>query len=332
MPRSFVGAFGTRAGKIGHQPDPALSFTCELRGAGSGALPPEVDELMRSVFGVRTLDAGNASTVGAGSTSTVVNLSSTTGYSVGNAVAVETATAGKFEVGWIESIQTNVSLTLTHALTFPPSTGKLVKPSLTFKPTDTTHPSLSFQIWLDADNRISFLGCKGSVKIDAPAPGAIATASFTFKAISWKHVNQVGGRPTPTYDSTIPPTLSKFKLDATLTDVKAMSWDLGQSIGRKMSQNAVFGTFAQLVTNREVKGSFQAYDVDDSQYAGWNSGTEFAIAQQWGDTQFNTIAYQLRKAQRAKVAYGDDAGLTTDQIDFQANITSGNDEARLAYL
>src|SRR5574341_2111147 len=77
MPRTFTGAFGSQAGKIGHQPDPSLSFSVELRGAGTGSLPPEIDELLKTIYGKlspsRVLDAGNAATAGAGSTNTTIN-------------------------------------------------------------------------------------------------------------------------------------------------------------------------------------------------------------------------------------------------------------------
>lgn len=338
FPRMFAGAFGSRAGKLGPQPDPTLSFTVELRGAGASALPPEIDELLKTVFGARQLDdkAGTVKAIPT-PTDTVFTIENVTGttLTVGNAIAVETGTAGVYEVGWIASINTN-EITLTHALTFTPATGKIVKPSLTFTPSNlvTPLPSLSFQVWLDTTNpssRVSFLGCKGSVKLDMPGPGQIPTATFNFHAMSWAHIAG-GTRPTPTYDSTVPPTSSKFKINATLTDVKNVSWDLGQTVARKMSQNSASGTFAQLVTNRDCKGMFQSYDVDDTQFSGWTAGTEFTVAQQFGNTLFNTMAYQMPKAQRSKVTFGDDNGLTTDVIDFQANITAGNDEVRLAYL
>lgn len=335
FPRMFAGAFGSRAGKMGPQPDPTLSFTCELRGAGASALPPEIDKLLETVFGTRTLDdkSGTVKATPAPTASvfTIENVAGTQ-LSPGNAIAVETGTAGIYEVGWISDVTTNV-ITLTHDLTFTPATGANVKPSLTFTPSMNVSPlpSLSFQVWLDATSRVSFLGCKGSVKLDMPGPGQIPTATFSFHAMSWAVVPG-GSRPTPTYDSTIPPTTSKFKINATATDVKTVSWDLGQTVARKMSQNSASGTFAQVVTARDCKGSFQAYDIDDTQFSGWTGGTEFALAQQFGTSLFNTMAYQMRKAQRAKVTFGDDNGLTTDMIDFQANITSGNDEVRLAYL
>lgn len=331
LPRTFTGTFGSRTGRLSIQPNPTISFSCELRG-GNTLRTPEIDLLLKSVFGAFQDDGATGRTVAASPapTNTVFTASADASvFTVGNAIAVETAVADKYEIGWIAG-KVGSEITLTHALTFTPASGADLKPSVTYKLAASEHPSLAFRVWLDSANCIMFLGCKGTVKIDAPAPGAISTATFTFQAMSWQHV--AAAKPTPSYVASVPPTTGKFKIDATLTDVKLVSWDLAQQVARKMSQNSTTGTFAQLIANRDLKGALQAYDIDESQFTGWNAGTEFAIAHQLGDTQFNLIGYQLPKAQRSKVGYGDDNGLTTDAIDFQGNITNGNDEAKLAFM
>ena len=330
LERNFSGVFGSRKGQIGIQADPTLSFTCELRG-GNTAKTPEIDLLWKSVLGGTPVDDAGASTVSSAADAKTITLVDASGYSVGSAVAVETATAGKYEIGWIESKASN-TITLTHNLSFTPTNGKNVKPSITYKLGDSSHPSLAFRVWLDSSNYLMFLGCKGSVKLDAAAPGAIATATFSFKAMSWEH--GAASRPVASYDPTVAPTLTKFKIDAAFPDIKTASWDLSQNVAKKMSQNATNGTVGHVVTNRDLKGSLQLYDVDETQFTGWAAGTEVALAQQFGDAQYNTIAYYIPKAQRAKVGYGDDNGLTTDMIDFQGNNASdaGKDEVKVAYV
>lgn len=332
--RSFVGQMGGFTGKMGSQPNPTLSFTLECRGGAAGSsVVPAIDPLLKTVFAIGTQDIG-ATTVQAGSTATVVNVASAANFSAGNAVAIETGSGtGTWEVGWILAPNTagQNTLTLTHALTFTPTTGATVKPSITYKPQSVGHGSLSFQMYLDSTNRVSFVGCKGTLKLDAPAPGAVPVLTFNWKAINWLDTGSVA-RPTPTYDTAIPPTPYKFKLDATPYDVKLANWDLRQMIARKRSQNSTFGTIAEVVTDRDLRGFLQAYDVDESQFTNWNSGLEQAVAQQFGNTQFNMVAYQIPKAQRVAVGYGDDNGLTTDEIVFEGNVTSGADEIRLAFL
>lgn len=333
--RAMVGALGSYTGKMGAQTDPNLSFTCELKGSGSGAdyndLPPEIDELLKTVFPTRTLNTGSTTT-SASCTTTQLKVGDSSGFTAGNAIAVEknAPDAGTYEVAWISSVPDGTTINVSEALSFTPGTGNSVKPSLTYAPKNDSHQSLSFQTYLDSAKAISFVGCKGSAKIDVANVGQPATITFNWKAMNWVHGSHT--RPTPTYDSTVPPVSKLFKVDSTATDVKLVNWDLGQTVARKMSQNSTYGTFAQLVTNRALKGSFQAYDIDETQFDGWNNGDEFVLSHQIGDSLFNMVAYRIPKAQRAKVGYGDDNGMTTDQIDFQGNIAKGADEVAIAYL
>lgn len=333
-PRGFVGQMGRYTGKMGSQPSPSLSFTLEARGgAASSSVVPSIDPLLAVVFAPGQHDTGST-TLGTGSTSTSLVVGSSANFTVGNAVAVETAVAsGVYEVGWISAIPDGTHITLTHALTggVALTNGSNVKPSMTYKPQNGGHGSLTLQMYLDATSRVAFLGCKGSVKLDAPAPGAVPTFTFNWRAMSWLDEGSVT-RPTPTYDTAVPPTPYLFKLDASAFTTKLASWDLRQSIAKKRSQNSSTGTVAQLVTDRDLRGFVQAYDVDETQFSNWSSGTEQAIAHQFGSTPFNMVAYQILKAQRVDVGYGDDNGLTTDFVSFEGNITSGADEIRLAFL
>jgi hypothetical protein len=334
--RQFTGAFGARRGVMSIQPDPTISFTCELRG-GNTVKTPEIDLLWKSVLGPTPQDDGVLSrTVNASPTPTATVFTASADasiFTVGNAIAVETPTADKYEIGWIASKVGN-AITLANALSFVPAAGADLKPSLTYKLSDTGHFPLTFRIWLDGSNYIMFNGCKGSVKIDAPAPGAVPTATFSFKAMSWNHALEAEPSGGPVYDSTVASTYSKFKIGDSFPELKAGSWDLGQVVAKKMSQNASNGSCGHVVTNRDLKGTLQLYDMNEDQFTAWKDGTEAALAQQFGDTQHNLVGYQIPKAQRVKVAYGDDGGLTTDAVDFQGTITSntGNDELKLAYL
>lgn len=330
--RQVVGQLGNIAGKIGQQTDPSLSFTMQAR-CGGTAITPRVDPLLAVVLGPGQLDSGST-TIQAGSTSTIMNVASAANFSVGNALAIETGNGtGTYEVGWIQATSTSGqnTITLTHALTFTPVASATVKPSITYKPMNAGHGSLSFQMWLDSNNRVSFTGCKGTMKVDVPGPGAIPTLTFNCRAMSFSHVGG-GSRPTPTYDTSASPTPYKLKIDSTPADAKLASWDLRQTVARKRSQNSANGTLSQLITNRDLMGYIQLYDIDEAQFASWSSGTEQALSHQFGSTPFNVMAYQMLKAQRTDVVYGDDNGLTTDILSFEGHITDGADEVRLAFM
>lgn len=329
LQRSFTGAFGSRSGRMGIQADPTLSFTVELRG-GNTVKAPEIDLLLKSVLGnASPADDTGSTTIASAVDGANFTLAVGAGFNPGRAIAVETSTAGKYEVGWITSNTAGV-IVLNHALSFTPTAGKQVRGSLNYALGDTTNQSLSFRIWLDSSSYIMFNGCKGSMKIDAASPGSVGTATFTFKCMSWKH--DTLAKPAASYDATVASTATKFKINASFPDLKVASVDLGVQVAKKMTQNAANGCAGHVIANRDLKGSLQLYDVGNTQFDDWTAGTEAVLAQQFGDVEFNMIAYQIPKAQRSKVAYGDDGGLTTDAVDFQALIASGNDEIKIAYL
>ena len=151
------------------------------------------------------------------------------------------------------------------------------------------------------------------------------------------------GKPADDEDAWVPPVNNVNQMERVLsffTDVPSHAKVAigGQRQGDKgfYVEPTVIGGLRQddrLIQN-EIFGpviTVQSFS-DEDEAIQWANGTEFALAQQFGDVPFNMIAYQIKKAQRSKVSYGDDNGLTTDQIDFQGNITVANDEVKLAYL
>lgn len=348
-PRSVVGQLGNYTGKIGAQTDPVLTFTLEARGGSAGGtIVPSIDPILNIIFGFvaspltnatsRVLDTGASTLTGADSTNTSLHVVSSVNFTVGNAVAVETGNGtGAYEVGWISAIPDGTHITLAEALTNGVNlgNGSNVKPSITYKPANSGHGSVSFQIYLDATSRVSFAGCKGSLKLDAPTvvSGGAPTLTLVWRAINWLDTDGgVVSRPTPSYDTAVPPASYRFKIDASAPEVKLVSWDLQQSVARKRSQNSTYGTFSQVVTDRDLRGFVQAYDVDETHFSNWTAGIEQAVSQQFGSALLNIIAYRIPKAQRTSVGYGDDNGSTTDEIDFDGNIATGADEMRLAFL
>lgn len=332
--RSFVGQNGSVAGKMGAQADPRVSFTVECRG-GVTSVVPKLDPLLKVVLGrdaYRVEDTGTG-TIQSGDEDTLQLTGVSGTFTPGNAVAVETGQGTNlYEVAWIASYSSG-TLELATPLSFAPAANATVKPSVTYRPMNAGHQSLTFNIYLDSTNRLDLVGCKGSMKFDAPAPGAPPTITFNWKAIGWAHNGggSVSWPAAPTSEIT-PPTPWKFRIDGEDFGTKFASWSLGQVIARKRSQNSTYGTFAELVTGRSVQGSFQAHDEDETQFDAWRAGTESDVTHQFGRSQYNMVAYRIPKGQRAGVSYGDDNGLTTDWINFQGNITNGEDEVYLAFL
>lgn len=329
--REFQGQMGFYTGRVGHQPDPVAAMIAEWRNRGATSNVPDADELYKTVFGTRTLDTIDTTATGT-PTSTVIDTVSSSGATAGNAAAFETATADEYEIGWIKSISSN-ELTLENALTFTPASGKKVKSSLTFAPNSAGHQTLSFQKWLDATDYLSLLGCMGSMMIDIPETGGIPLATFAWSGQQWAHRTS-GTRPSQTIGDTGSPPRALggiFKIDAAKTDLIALSVDMAQTIGRKTSHNSIAGTFAELVVNRKPVFGFTTYNVDQARYTTWNAGTEVSLEYQLNNSLFNMVAMRVPKAQYETVVDGNHNGMMTDVVSGRCNITSGDDEFRIAF-
>lgn len=344
LPRRFKGAMGYFTGKIGEEGDPGLSFDCELRNRGATNNVCDIDVLLMTVFGARLPAAAGAADSGsttctASTSTTSFSLADRTGFAAGQGIMVENPKAsGKYEASVIDTTGAGAGVvTLKQALTFQPdATGANVKSMVTYYSVDTGHPSLAFQVWLDADTYVSFVGCKGSAKISVPAAGMIPKISFNFRANAWSINSSVGNRPAVGVGDTGGPPVALatlFKRIGTKTDIMAYELDLGSKVSRKKSQNATYGTFSQIVVDRTPSGTITFYNTDDVQWTTWAAETEVGLCHQVSSSATNlnkTVMVCTPKAQIQGLAYGSDGGKTTDQINFLPDITSGSDDIFLA--
>lgn len=153
-------------------------------------------------------------------------------------------------------------------------------------------------------------------------------AAWAFKAWNWVQATN-GTRPTPTYDTSKPPNALStiFKVAGTKTDILELEIDIGNVVTQGLSQNSTLGVYKNPVTNRKTTGKFRLHADSTSvaQFTGWTGNTQVTLAAQYGNTQFGTIGWYMPAAERTGVAYGDDKGLTSNDVTFNANITSGQD-------
>lgn len=341
LERVFRGSMGVRQGRMGVITDAGFGFRAELKGQGSSSLRNEIHPLLESVFGSfvddSATDVFTGSTVAAGTSSTEfgVDVGEGASFAVGNAVGVETAVgSGVYEAGWIETIAGD-TITLAQALSFgAPAVGANVRPSLTYKIAEEDHPSLSFQQWRDADNYLSYVGCKGNAVIEVPQAGVLPTVNFAWQAMHWAHTQDVGNRPAMTVDASrgTPAIGSKFFLDGVATHLRSLTIDLGNVIARKMSQRATYGVAGLVVADRKTVGSLSVYDEDEAHFTGWLANTQVDLAVQYGTSRFGMVAARVPFAERRAVSYGEDSGQATNEIEFNADISAGSDSVYLAVL
>lgn len=327
--RAYQGAVGERPGVIGAQTSPGLSFQTEIKGNGT-TNTPEIDELLESVFGAVSAGGGTTTISGAASTTTNIVVASTTGFTVGNMVNIQLTTGGVFESAMITAVVDATNLTVSPALTAAPVTaGTTVDEMRTYQilvpPAGVN--SLTMDVFYNADAGAGqfdrFVGCHGNVKWDSPRAGSLPMLSWDFMAWNWAQ-SVAGTRPTPTYDTASPKAnlASKFKVGGTLVDVFDLSWDLGAQVAAKLSQNSTLGIYGTPIVNVSPKGSFKIHPAHTSvaQFTGWTAETAVSLIQQVGNTRFGTVAWYCPQALRREVARGDDSGVGTNEIQFDATV------------
>lgn len=333
--RQFRGKMGRFKGVMG-EVGGGLSFSCELRNRGGTNNVCDIDPLLTCVLGGRlpsgtSADSGST-TIASATNGTNFVLTSGTNFADGQAVFVDMTGSGGYE-GTIIDSNSSGTIVAKQALSATPTAGRNVKSGVTYYSADTGHTSLSFQIWLDADTYISFVGCKGNAKIAVGAPGMIPKISFDFQAIAWSINTSSNGRPAMTLgDSGSPPVAlsSSFKLDGTKTGILSYELDLGSQLARKKSQNSTYGTSSIVVANRTPSGKLRIYNSDDTRWSDRAAGTERGFCHQLNAGLNTMVLLCTPKAQLSDIGRGDENGLTTDDLGFRPDITAGEDDIFVA--
>jgi hypothetical protein len=112
--------------------------------SGTRTTAPDIDELLTTSGWTKVDRSGTTTTVSGGSSTAVqVDLASSTGFAVGDAVIVETtATSEIYEMRRVTAIDTGgTNITVEPPLTFSPAASANVKGAIAYKPNDTRDTS-----------------------------------------------------------------------------------------------------------------------------------------------------------------------------------------------
>ena len=171
--RQYQGSVGVRAGVIGAQSGAGLAFQTELKGDGS-TNSPEINELLENVFGLVSAGTGDNEINGGTSTTTSLVVDSSTNFTVGNMVMVETTDgSAAYEAAMITAVPNGTTITISPALSFTPADNANVKEMRTYQiavpPAGVN--SLTMDVFYNADAGAGqfdrFVGCHGNLKFDS---------------------------------------------------------------------------------------------------------------------------------------------------------------------
>lgn len=321
--RKFFGTNSKKTGKLGAR-HADLSFTMELRNRGATNNVADIDKLLEVLCGSRTPSSGadsGSTTVASATDADTFELTSGSNFADRQGMLVSTASGGAiYEAALIDDI-TSTTVNLEKGLSFTPASGANAKSMVTYALSETGHKSLAFQIWLDSTVYLSFVGCKCTATIMVPEAGAIPKIKFDFKAIAWDIIGS-GTRPEVTVgDSGAPPVAmgSRFKRDTSLTSIRSFEFTVGNEIAKKTSHNATYGGYSLVVGGQNPSGKIRYYNEDQTHWDDWEAGTERWISHQFSTSLNNVVAIFIPAAQLKTAALGDENGLTTDELEFDAN-------------
>lgn len=204
----------------------------------------------------------------------------------------------------------------------------------TYAPISTAIKSVWID-WFEDGLQHSLGGCRGTMSASLEG-GVRGKLSFTMTGHHTKPTDVA--LPTPTYDSTIPPTvinLSSFAVDSYAANVAALSFDLGITLAMPTDITAVDGFGEVEITGRKLTGSIDPLAKLIATYdwvTKWQSEASVALdTGVVGSVAGNRWQLQFPTAQYVEVGHGDRDGIITRQIAFAANENTGDDEMSLAF-
>jgi hypothetical protein len=254
------------------------SIAVELSGAVTGAL--NGDKLYENGIGKKIAQA-TATTATAGSTTSLVNVTSATGLAVGQTLKVE-VTLGNFEFVQITAIST-LAISVYPLLSGAPAATRIVQGMLTYilpKPNDAVS-SLAIRENLKPQSGspidYEYLGVMiGDTKFDYPV-GGIATATFSVAGGGFT-VNASGTTPTLPC-SLLTPIIGKnaaVKVGATSYTAQDVSLTVATEI-TDIQAITTDGLTNKLAVGKTVTGSFKVEYTSITNFSTFKAGTKAAL-------------------------------------------------------
>lgn len=323
------------------------SIPVEYKSDGVAGDKPETDALYKSLLG--DVRSGALSTTTTGNTSTVLTFASHT-LAVGDIALVKET--GAFELR-------PVSATTATTVTFPfallngaPSDTVVVEAFTTYFIDSGSSPSLSVTRYIGGEVREKNIGMRcTSGSLENFTTGQISSVNFGLEGLDF---DREDGEPlfTPSFDTAQPPiTLSAcIFINGTQRDMNSASWSIENELGFITSTCSDNGKIDSRITKVNVTGSLDPYmdDADaDSVFTDFRDNEDvsifgFALNPSVGSTINATtgiptafediVAFWIPQAKETELSTGDQEGIATNAITFQANRNLGNDTIFLGFI
>lgn len=316
-----------------------LSFKLELKGSGTAAIiatpaiAPESDAILETALG--TVARGTGSTVvAAGSTTTVVNVTSAAGMSKYMMLIFNCGATYGYVPRFVASIATN-AVTLDRALPAVPANGAAVQASNKYTRANSGHGSMAFVAKHD-DIEYTLLGCKiDSIKITTVEAGKVAMLDLSYSVTDWTATTK-GSLPTAALSgiTAISPPVVKgscFAVDGVEEPIYSFDFDVGSKFEFQDSTCALGPAQPDAINaglemvDADPSGTVKAYYAA-AHMTDFAAGTERSLAFAAGAGSGNAWGFFSAKNQWQQPAFEDHKGMVGQTMQFKVNDNSTDPE------
>lgn len=299
MPKIGAGVIETnymndRLGRSPHEiglKNGSFSFKVPLRAKGTAATSgvsataPELDVILKHMFGTVTRGAGTAVDATNAST-TVIKCTSAAGFTVGQIVYFSAAGVYRY-VTAVDTGATPDTVTVAPALSAAPTTGDIVSANV-YTYSSSTTASLAFYYFV-GNSPFTFLGCKCTGKIESFEAGSRPVLSVTVEAADWNTDTKASiPAATDLFPTVIPPIGKGGNLwyNGAAKNVASVELGIGNTLMHRevmVASGSVQGMEAVEPVDRFNEGSFEPY-YSGGYLTDFAAASDRVIAGQFGTT------------------------------------------------
>lgn len=297
-----------------------------MKAGSTSAAEPEYGVLLESLLGSVRSSASQVS--GTTHTSSVINVSDTSNYQVGDIVTIKEA--GGNHSSPIASIVTNTSITLLVPMSGAPADAVVVDAFQTYVPTDDSHPSYSVSKWVEDEVLEQATGCKTtSLGLESFSTGQVASMKMGFEGADYSRSLSTLAT-TPSYDTSETPIILDACIwqDGVKIEVNDFTLNVENTLG--WIKDTCNGKTASRVTGRSISGTINPFkqDNDISNFTNFDTNASFSLvitAHNPGATgEFSeSVSFYMPECTITELGEGDIDGVLTDELSFNANSVDG---------
>jgi len=203
----------------------------------------------------------------------------------------------------------------------------------TYQPASTGIPSLTMACYEDGVIK-KLKGCRGTVKFNGESGGVIK-AAFEFSGVLDGTID--GAMLTPTYESTIPPTLLNTPLTFDAYTARAQSFEINLAAAVSIMEDITKaeGYAVGVIIGRNPTGSInpEMVTIATYDYFGKYKSAAFIslVIGKIGSVQYNRFKFTAPKMQITAVSDGDRNGVAVADLSVLFARNAGDDEIVLEF-